>query len=129
VIYASTIDLEEAYNVGRHAVKIAVKDGTGWMSTILRKPGNNYKVKYCKVSLQEVANSERAFPVKWLASSKIDVTDDFVKYAQPLIGDNWVRVPLENGLQRFSRFELLFADKKCPSYIPEAYNRQIVDVG
>jgi len=119
--YASVVDIEEAYRVGVHAVEIARRDGNGWMSTILRKPGEAYDVYYDKVPLAKVANSERTFPREWLSESKIDVTDDFVRYARPLIGDEWPEVPLENGLQRFARFRPVFAEKKCPEYVPEAY--------
>ena len=121
IIMASTVDLEEAYQVGRHAVAVARREGSGWMSTLLRVAGPRYAVRYDKVPLEKVANSERAFPAKWLAPSKIDVTDDFLRYARPLIGDEWVRVPLEDGLQRFTRFAPIFANKKCPGYEPEAY--------
>lgn len=121
MLYASVVDLEEAYQVGRHAVEVALKDGNGWMSTILRKPGEVYEVYYDNVPLEDVANSERAFPVAWLAPSRIDVTDDFVKYARPLIGEEWVAVPLENGIQRFARLQPLFAAKKCAAYVPQAY--------
>jgi len=121
MLYASVVDLEEAYQVGRHAVEVALKDGNGWMSTILRKPGEVYQVYYDKVPLDDVANSQRAFPAAWLAPSRIDVTDDFVRYARPLIGEEWVAVPLENGIQRFARLEPLFAEKKCATYVPQAY--------
>jgi 6-phosphofructokinase len=121
IVMASPVDLEEAYQVGRHAVDVARREGNGWMSTLLRVPGPKYAVRYDKVPLEKVANSERAFPAKWLAPSKIDVTDDFVRYARPLIGDEWVQVPLEDGLQRFTRFAPIFAGKKCPAYEPEAY--------
>jgi 6-phosphofructokinase 1 len=120
-IQASTVDLAEAYQVGFHAVEIARKDGGGWMSTILRVPGAEYKVRYDKVQLEKVANSEREFPAAWLAKNRIDVTDDFVRYAQPLIGGEWPPIPLENGLQRFARFRKIFAEKKCKPYVPEAY--------
>lgn len=120
-IYMSTVDIEEAYQVGLKAVEIAVKDGNGWMSTILRKPGDAYEVFYDKVPLEQVANSERTFPSEWLTDNKIDVTDDFIRYARPLIGEEWPQVPIENGLQRFSRFKPVFADKKCAEYVPEAY--------
>ena len=82
MIYASTVDLEEAYKVGRNAVAIAVEDGGGFMSTILRRPGDIYSVDYDKVPLETVANSEREFPARWIAASRIDVTDDFVRYAR-----------------------------------------------
>jgi len=122
MVYASTVDLAEAYQVGAHAVEIARRDGSGWMATILREPGPAYKVRYDKVPLEAVANSERAFPKAWLASSRIDVTDDFIRYAQPLIGEEWVKVPLENGIQRFARLRPIFAEKRCPAYQPEAYH-------
>ncbi|MDD5677272.1 MAG: diphosphate--fructose-6-phosphate 1-phosphotransferase [Kiritimatiellae bacterium] len=119
--FASTVDLDEAYQVGQHAVEIACKDGNGWMSTILRTPGRKYSVRFDKAPLEQVANSERAFPKQWLSPNKIDVTDDFLRYAQPLIGTKWVKIPLEKGIQRFARFQPIFAQKKCPAYKPEAY--------
>jgi 6-phosphofructokinase 1 len=49
------------------------------------------------------------------------VTDDFVRYARPLIGDHWPTVPLVDGRQRFARLEKIFASRKLPSYVPQAY--------
>ncbi len=121
VIYSSTIDLDEAYKVGQKAVEIAVNDGNGWMSTILREPGLIYNVRYDKVPLEKVALSERTFPEKWIANNRYDVTDEFINYVRPLIGEDWVTVPIINGMQRFTRFSKVFADKKLPDYIPEAY--------
>ncbi len=121
MVYASTVDLEEAYQVGCKAVEIARQDGNGWMATILRQPGRLYAARYDKVPLELVANSERKFPLKWLTPDKIDVTDEFLDYARPLIGNEWTRVPLENGIQRFARLRPVFAEKKCAAYIPEAY--------
>lgn len=121
IAYASTVDLAEAYEVGRQAVEIARRHGNGWMSTLLRQAGPTYSIRYDKVPLRQVANSERAFPAAWLTPNRVDVTDDFIRYAQPLIGTDWVQVPLENGLQRFTRFKPLFAAQKCPAYVPQAY--------
>ncbi len=121
--FASVVDMEEAYSVGLHAVEIASGDGNGWMSTILRKPGEDYEVYYDKTPLEKVANSERTFPVNWLSESKVDVTDEFVKYARPLIGESWPDVPIENGLQRFARLSPVFAEKKCREYLPQAYRK------
>jgi len=121
IVYASVVDLDEAYKVGQKAVDIALNDGNGWMATILREPGFIYNVRYDKVPLQKVALSERFFPKGWIAPSKTDVTDDFLKYARPLIGEDWVSVPMVNGIQRFSRILPIFAEKKLTEYIPEAY--------
>lgn len=121
MIYASTVDLDEAYKVGQKAVDIAMNEGNGWMATILRQPGFIYNVRYDKVPLQTVALSERFFPEKWLTPNRIDVTDEFLNYVRPLIGEDWVSVPMINGVQRFTRFQPMFAEKMLPDYMPEAY--------
>jgi len=120
-LLASVVDLQEAYASGRYAVEIALKVGGGYMATILRAPGAAYRVIYDKVPLEVVANSERFFPKSWIAANRCDVTDDFVRYAQPLIGTTWASVPLENGLPRHTRFQPIFAPTKCSPYTPQAY--------
>jgi 6-phosphofructokinase len=120
MIYASTVDLEEAYRVGQKAAQIAVEDGSGYMSTILRGSGPIYDVRYDKVPLEAVANSERCFPEAWIAENRLDVTDEFVDYARPLIGDGWPAIPLVNGRQRFARLEPIFAEVELPAYVPQA---------
>jgi len=123
MIYASTVDLDEAYKVGRQAALIAATDGSGWMATILREPGSVYRVRYDKVPLEEMANSERKFPEAWIDPNRRDVTDGFLDYVRPLVGDDWPAVPLVGGLQRFARFEPVFADKKCAAYVPQALRK------
>jgi len=120
-VLASTVDLQEAYESGRYAAEIARKAGGGFMATILRAPGEVYRAVYDQVPLDVVANSERFFPKAWIAPNRMDVTDDFVRYASPLIGTEWVKVPLENGLPRYTRFKPLFALRKCGAYVPQAY--------
>jgi 6-phosphofructokinase 1 len=120
MIYASTVDLEEAYRVGQKAAQIAVEDGSGYMSTILREPGSIYDVCYDKVPLELVANSERSFPDAWIAEDRLEVMDGVVDYARPLIGDGWPTIPLVNGRQRFARLARIFAEVKLPAYVPQA---------
>jgi 6-phosphofructokinase 1 len=121
MIYASTVDMEEAYRVGQKAAQIAAEEGSGYMSTILREPGHIYNVRYDKVPLERVANSERSLPEAWIASNRLDVTDDFAHYAQPLIGDSWPSIPLIAGRQRLARLEPVFAEKNLPTYKPQAW--------
>jgi len=121
ILQASTVDLEEAFRVALQAVEIARRAGGGWMATLRRTPGPGYAVRYDQVPLRDMANRERRFPSAWLAPNRIDVTDAFVAYAQPLLGDEWVRVPLEGGRQRFARLLPLFVPKRCPPYLPQAH--------
>lgn len=120
-IQASKVDIEEAYEVGRKAVAIAMADGSGWMATILRKPGDSYQAYFDKVPLDVVANSVRFMPAAWISGDGLDVTDDFIRYAMPLIGDGWPEIRLKNGLQRFAEFEIRLIDKKLDAYVPQGF--------
>ncbi len=117
---ASTVDLEEAYRSGQLAATLAATGRSGHMSTILRNPTPTYSVRYDKVPLAEVANSERTFPTKWIAANGCDVTDDFVRYAKPLVGEDMLTMPLVDGRFRMTRFEPLYAKQKLARYVPEA---------
>lgn len=117
-IYRSKVDIEEAYNVGAYSVDMAVRRGTGYMATILREKGDGYRPYYSKVLLSAVANSERFLPKEWIAPGGTDVTDAFIKYAQPLIGGGWPDSVMENGLQRYARLRQDLIEKKAPDYIP-----------
>jgi 6-phosphofructokinase len=117
-IYRSKVDVEEAYNVGAYAVDMAMRHGTGWMATILRDKGDVYKPYYSKTALTAVANSEKHLPKEWIAPGGIDVTDEFLRYAQPLIGDGWPDGVIENGLQRYARLKQNLIEKKARDYIP-----------
>ena len=86
-----------------------------------RAPGDAYSVKYSDVPLEQVANSERTFPADWISEDRTDVTDAFLDYARPLVGNDWVRVPLEDGRPRFARLQQHWAEKKCGEYVPVSY--------
>ena len=121
-IYASRVDIDEAYKVGRKAVEIGMTEGSGWMATTLRDwSSESYAPYFDKVPLEKVANSVRHLPAHWLSKDGLDVTDDFIHYAQPLIGDGWPDIAIENGLQRFARLQIEFTDKKLPAYVPQRF--------
>jgi 6-phosphofructokinase len=121
IAYASTVDLAEAYAVGQKAALLAAEGESGYMSTILRNPGSIYSVRYDKVPLEQVANSERTFPKGWITPDGTDVTDEFIAYARPLIGEDWPSIPLVDGRQRFARLKPLFAEQRLLEYLPQAY--------
>ena len=96
----------------------------GWPPCSATASRSGYSVHYDKVPLEKVANSERFFPKHWLAPSRIDVTDEFLEYATPLIGEDWVSVPTVKGLPRFARIARTFAARKLPDYVPETYRKE-----
>jgi 6-phosphofructokinase 1 len=118
--YASPVDLDEAYRLGQKAMELAATGHGGFMSTILREPGIIYNVRYDKAPLELVANSERTFPASWILPGGCDVSNDFIRYARPLIGEDMLSLPIINGRQRLTQFTPIYAEKKLPAYIPEA---------
>jgi 6-phosphofructokinase 1 len=118
--YASIVDLDEAYAVGQMAAQLAADGQSGFMATILRNPGPVYSVRYDKAPLRDVANSERTFPAEWIRPNGCDVSDEFVRYAKPLVGSEMVSLPMIDGRQRLTRFEPVYAEQKLPKYVPQA---------
>ena len=118
--FASTVDLEEAYYAGQKACLLAANHESGYMANILRSPGDIYNVYYDKAPLSEVANSERTFPTEWISENGFDVTDEFVKYAKPLVGEGMVSIPMIDGRQRMTRLEPIYATQKLEAYVPQA---------
>jgi ATP-dependent phosphofructokinase / diphosphate-dependent phosphofructokinase len=120
--YLSPVDVEEAYQVGRKAVELGVRegkhDGTGFMATILRRPGTPYRAFYDKVPLEAVANSARVLPPAWLSADGLDVTDAFLAYARPLIGDGPAELAYAGGVPRFARLVPASVPRKLPTYVP-----------
>lgn len=120
--YASPVDLDEAYRLGQKAMELAATGQGGFMSTILRErePAFLYNVKYAQVPLELVANSERTFPQRWILPNGADVSDEFIRYAQPLVGEDMLSLPMLNGRQRLTQFQPLYAEKKLAAYVPQA---------
>ena len=106
--------MSEAYQVGAKAARIALEGEGGFMATIIRAPGTKYQVVFDKVLLKTVANAERKFPTGWIAQNRIDVTEDFIKWALPLLG---------GPLPVFTNFKEVFAPNLCGKYIPFAYRK------
>jgi 6-phosphofructokinase 1 len=123
--YASPVDLDEAYRLGQKAMELAATGQGGFMSTILRESGFIYNVRYDKISLELVANSERTFPTSWILPNGCDVSNEFVQYAQPLVGEDMLSLPMIGGRQRMTQFEPVFAEKKLQLYIPEADRKKV----
>jgi len=83
----SETDLMEAEMAGAEAVRVAVAGGCDVMVAIQRTGDAPYAVTYETVPLESVAQQYRAMPDELIADSGTDVTEAFVQYARPLIGE------------------------------------------
>lgn len=109
---ASKTDVEEAFKSGAAAVKYAVRGTTDKMVVLKRDESNGkYKCKIGVVSVQKAANTEKKIPQEWIINNGTMLSDEYVKYALPLIqGDS--KAPLEDGLPRFAKLKKVLVNKK-----------------
>jgi len=107
---ASKTDVEEAFASGAFAVKSAVEGVTDKM-VILKRDESSKEYK-CEPALMDVAlaaNTEKKIPESWILPAGKGLTEDYVKYALPLIqGDS--KAPLEDGLPRFAKLKKVKAN-------------------
>jgi 6-phosphofructokinase len=82
----SDVDAEEAYQVGRTAVRLAVSGQGGVMVSLKRATSDPYRCETTMVPLEEVANRERFLLDTYISERGNDVTFAFLDYARPLIG-------------------------------------------
>jgi 6-phosphofructokinase 1 len=105
--FTSLTDSNEAYLVGQKAVQLAVEGTSGKMVTLIRKSENPYRCETGLADLSEVANGEKLLPREWITEDGFFVTDDFIKYARPLIMGE-VKFVIKDGLPLFIRFKKNF---------------------
>ena len=84
---ASELDIIEASEVGREAVRRALAGETATMVTIVRRDDTPYyHVDYGTTPLERIANIERRLDDDMIAASGHDVTPRFAAWARPLVG-------------------------------------------
>ncbi|WP_258359502.1 diphosphate--fructose-6-phosphate 1-phosphotransferase [Moorella sulfitireducens (nom. illeg.)] len=80
----SPIDEEEAYRVGRAAVRLAVEGGGGQMVTLIRE--GDYS-ETGVTPLERVAGIEKQVPLNYYDQVNKRVTQEFVEWLAPLVGE------------------------------------------
>ncbi len=83
----SKIDREEAELVGRKAVQAVLDEKSGVMVGIFRMLGEEYEIKMELVPVEEVMLEERVLPEKYINRRGNYVTEEFVSWCKPLIGE------------------------------------------
>lgn len=84
---ASKTDREEAYLVGREAVRYAMEGNTDIMVTLEREPLLQYKCTIGTAKLEDVIGRIKPLPDEYINETGNDMTEGFRKYVRPLIGD------------------------------------------
>ena len=82
---ASKTDLDQAYAVGKHAVKLAISGKTAVMPVIKRISDTPYKWKIDTAPLKNIANVEKTMPKKFISKNGFEITTSGKRYLSPLI--------------------------------------------
>ncbi len=83
---ASSVDLAEAEEVGRAAVRLALAGESDRMITLVRDRDEPYTWSTSSAPLSEVANRQVLLPDDYLTADGKATTEAFHRYARPLLG-------------------------------------------
>ena len=108
---ASKTDLDQAYAVGEHAVKLAISGKTAVMPIIKRISNSPYKWKIETAPLKNVANVEKTIPKKFISKNGFEITQAGKKYLSPLIKGE-TSIKYKNGLLDVANLKKIKVKKK-----------------
>lgn len=97
----SKTDQKEAIASGAYGVKAALNGASGKMVAFERLDGDDYQIDYVLKDVNVICNQEKCVPVTWITADGSDVTEDFIRYARPLIQGE-ITVPTEDGVPKFA---------------------------
>ena len=84
---ATPLDLQEAYDCGSEAVRLALAGESGSMVSIERVGNEPYQSKLTTVPLSETAIRAKAMPESFINAEGNDVTAEALTYLKPLVGE------------------------------------------
>lgn len=97
----SKTDQKEAIASGAYGVKAALNGASGKMVAFERLDRDDYQIDYVLKDVNVICNQEKCVPAAWITADGSDVTEDFIRYARPLIQGE-VTVPTEDGVPKFA---------------------------
>jgi 6-phosphofructokinase 1 len=112
----SQTDVEQAYAVGRAAVKTALAGKNALMVSIERDLGKPYAWSLGEVPLKAVANREKKMPRGFISDNGFGITQQAREYLLPLIaGEDYP--PYKNGLPYYPQLKNTLITKRCKKWV------------
>ncbi|TMH07129.1 MAG: 6-phosphofructokinase [Betaproteobacteria bacterium] len=108
---ASATDIEQAYAVGKAAVKFALAGRNAVMPAIVRTSDNPYRWKIDSAPLEKIANIEKMLPRNFISADGYGITLKARAYLSPLVrGEDYP--PFKRGLPKYARLKNVAVPKK-----------------
>jgi len=108
---ASKTDTEQAYELGKKAVELALLEKNAIMPIILRESTHPYRWSIGEAPLEKVANIEKSLPRDFITPDGFGITNKCREYLLPLIqGEDYP--PYKDGLPDYVRLKNIAVEKK-----------------
>lgn len=101
---SSLTDINEAFTLGKTGVEVALQGETGKMVGLCRISDAPYEVEYNTVDIHKVANQEKMVPRNWITPEGNDVTEEMLRYLQPLIQGE-PEISFEAGIPKYLKLQ------------------------
>ena len=112
---ASRTDVEQAYELGKAAVELALKGENAVMPAITRISDKPYKWKIGVAQLKNVANVEKMMPRNFISRDGFGITEKCRAYLAPLIkGEDYP--PYKDGLPQYVQLKNVAVAKKLGEF-------------
>ncbi|MDO4429209.1 MAG: diphosphate--fructose-6-phosphate 1-phosphotransferase [Atopobiaceae bacterium] len=89
----SRTDLDEAYMIGGTSARAALDGESVKMCALQRIADDPYEVRTKLIDVLSVANQVRHVPAEWISEDGMGVTEDFLRYVRPLVGNMPEQLP------------------------------------
>ena len=113
---ASKTDVEQAYELGKKAVELALAGHNAVMPTVERLSDTPYKYKIGVAPLAKVANVEKFMPRDFITKDGFGITDSCKRYLRPLIqGEDYPKYG-KDGLPVYVSLKNVAVARKLPAF-------------
>ena len=110
---ASSVDVEQAYELGKAAVELAIGGQNAVMPIIKRVSDSPYRWKIGHEKLSKVANVERFMPKSFISRDGYGITARARRYLEPLIaGEDYPSY--KKGMPQYVKLKNQLVEKKLP---------------
>jgi len=113
---AAKTDVDQAYAMGKAAVKLALQGKSGVMPIVVRTSDKPYRWKVGEADLAKLANREKMMPRKFISADGFGITAGARRYLEPLIrGEDYPPYD-RHGLPKYVRMKNILVPKKLEPF-------------
>jgi 6-phosphofructokinase len=113
---ASQSDVEQAYAMGKAAVKLALAGKNSVMPTVERTSSKPYRWKVGEADLSKVANVEKMMPKNFITRDGFGITDKCREYLEPLIKGEEYPPYGKDGMPKYVQLKNVAVKKKLGEF-------------